>query len=360
MEKTLPKPRILRRDFLKSSVAAACAIGEPFFSLVREPDTLQAAGAKRHVPLGSAVGNRSLQNPVFTRIVAQQCNMVVPENLMKWTHVHPEADRYDFGPADEVMAFAEQNSMLVRGTNLCWHEARPAWLAETANPQNAQQLLENHIHTVAGRYAGRIHSWDVVNEAIEPDDKRPDGLRKSPWLELLGPSYIEVAFRAAAKADPKALLTYNEYGLEDDSQEAEQRRASVMNLLRWMRKNSIPIHALGLQSHLTLSSETFPDWTALHHLLKETAKMGFVVFVTEFDIDDTALNETPEKREKLVAALCKEYLKNILQHKNVTAILTWGLANHPGSNGERVNLPFDRNFQPTPFLAAMIEALRGR
>lgn len=358
------KPQLLqmhRRDFVKISAAAACcAVGEPLFSLVREPDTLQAAGARRHIHIGSAVGNHALQNAVFTRVVAQQCNMVVPENLMKWTHVHPEADRYDFGPADEVMAFAEKNSMLVRGTNLCWHEAWPEWLTETATAQNAQQLLEEHIRTVAGRYMGRIHSWDVVNEAIEPYDKRPDGLRNSPWLQLLGPSYIEMAFRAAAQADPRALLTYNEYGLEDDTQEAEQRRSASMSLLRWMRTNKIPIHALGLQSHLIPSFETFPDWTALRHFLKETAELGLQVFVTEFDIDDTALDETPEKREKLVAALCRDYLENIVKHKNVTAVLTWGLANHLGSNGDRVDLPFDQDFQPTPFFAAMVEALRTR
>jgi endo-1,4-beta-xylanase len=279
---------------------------------------------------------------------------------MKWVHVHPEADRYDFGPVDELMAFAAQNSMLVRGHNLCWHDAQPDWLAKVATRENAAGLLEQHIRTVAGRYAGRIHSWDVVNEAIEPGDKRPDGLRRSSWLDLLGPSYIETAYRSAAQADPHALLTYNDYGLEDDSPEADQRRGVAITLLRWMRKNQIPLHALGLQSHLALDSDVFPEWSGLHHLLKEAANLDLQVFVTELDIDDSSHHESPEKRTKLVAALCKDYLKNVLTHKNVTAVLTWGLVTQTSKDGEHWNRPLDEQLQPTPFLTAMLEALQKR
>jgi len=350
-----------RRIFIKTTLGSALsAASRPLLFASSESNTLQAAGATRHIPVGSAVRNAGLHDPVLATILAEQCNIVVPQNEMKWIHVHPEQNRYDFGPADELMAFAAKNSVLVRGHNLCWHAAQPEWLAKVATRENAAGLLEEHIRTVAGRYAGRIHSWDVVNEAIEPGDKRPDGLRRSSWLDLLGPSYIETAYRTAAETDPKALLTYNDYGLEDDSNEAEQRRAVAITLLRWMRKNQIPLHALGLQSHLALDSDVFPQWSGLHGLLKEAANLDLQVFVTELDVDDGSFHESSQKREKLVGALCKDYLKNVLKHKNVTAILTWGLVTQTSTDGEHFNCPLDEHLQPTPFLTAMLDALRKR
>jgi endo-1,4-beta-xylanase len=348
-----------RRTFIKTSLGATFSAAAGF-SLWADSSTLQAAGATRNVLVGSAVNNAGLHDPGLTAILAEQCRIVVPENDMKWSHVHPGPDRYDFARPDELMAFASQNSMLVRGHNLCWHAAQPDWLVTALNPQNAADLLTQHIRMVVGRYAGQIHSWDVVNEGVEPGDKRPDGLRKSNWLDMLGPSYIEIAYRTAAETDPKALLTYNEYGLEDDSAEAELRREATILLLRWMRKNRIPIHALGLQSHLALGSGNLPQWLGLHRILKEAAKLDLQVFVTELDIDDTGFQWSADDRKKLVADLCKDYLKNVLKHKNVTAVLTWGMVTHTDIDGEHRNRPLDEQLQPTPLFTAMLESLRKR
>jgi endo-1,4-beta-xylanase len=315
--------------------------------------------------VGSAVSSSQLQDPAVTAILAEQCSILVAENKMKWRYIHPEPDRYDFTAADELMAFATNNSMLLRGHNLCWHEAQPPWLAQVATRDNAAQLLQEHIRTVVGRYAGQIHSWDVVNEAIEPGDGRPDGLRDTLWLKLLGERYIEIAFRTAAQADPKTLLTYNDYGLEEGGPWNDRRRGVAIALLRWMRRNHIPIHALGLQSHLTAHYDELPDWTALHGFLKEVRELDLQVFVTELDVDDSDLDGDIQKREKEAAWLCQDYLKNVLKHRHVTVVMTWGMVshgsygNHDPNRGHRA-LPFDENLKPTPFLTAMLKAFQKR
>lgn len=355
-----------RRLFLKASLSAtAFATAWPSARAFGESDTLRAAAAKRNILAGSAVSKSQLHNPAVAAILREQCSIVVAENEMKWQHIHPEPDRYDFTVADELMAFSTSNAMFLRGHNLCWHEAQPPWLVSVATPSNAARLLEQHIHTVAGRYAGHIHSWDVVNEAIKPDDGQPGGLRDSLWHKLLGERYIDIAFRAAAAADSKTLLTYNDYGLEGDGGWSDGRRAATLGLLRWMRQNHIPIHAVGLQSHLTARYDELPNWIGLHGFLRRVRELDLQVFVTELDVDDSDLDGDIPKREKEAAWLCEDYLKNVLKHPHVTAVLTWGSVSH-GSYGNHDPwkwhraLPFDENLRPTPFLTAMLKAFRKR
>ena len=355
-----------RRVFLKASIGAtALAAAWPSASAPGELNTLRAAAATRNVLVGSAISNSQLHDPAVLAIVEEQCRILVAENVMKWRTIHPEPDRYDFTAGDDLMAFATNKGMLLRGHNLCWHEAQPSWLSQMATQDNAARLLQEHIRTVAGRYAGHIHSWDVVNEAIEPDDRRPGNLRDSLWHKLLGERYIDIAFRAAAQADPKALLTYNDYGLEQDGAWNDNRRAAAIGLLRWMRQNRIPIHAIGLQSHLVAQYDELPSWIGLHGFLRAVEELDLQVFVTELDVNDSDLDGNVQKREKEAAWLCRDYLKNVLKHPHVTAVLTWGpvshgsYGNHDALRGHRA-LPFDENLKPTLLLTGMLKAFQKR
>jgi endo-1,4-beta-xylanase len=347
---------------LKRAAGAACAAAWPWESAGADATTLRAAGAGRHILVGSAVSNVQLHRAEIASILAEQCSIVVAENEMKWKRVHPEQDHYDFTMGDELVRFAEKNSISVRGHNLCWHNSMPDWLGKVATKENAAQLLESHILTVAGRYAGKIHSWDVVNEAIELGDGRRDGLRNSLWMQLLGERYLAMAFHAAQQADPKALLTYNDYGLEGDSEYHEKRRKVALALLKWFRTNKIPIHALGLQSHLK-GTEKGTNYSGLRRFLDDVAALDLQIFVTELDVDDTELGGNAEKKAKEAAAIAKEYLETALKHPQVTAVLTWGMVSHgskakpKGEAGHRA-LPYDENLQPTAFLGAMVEALQ--
>ena len=177
--------------------------------------------------VGSAVSYRELQDDAFTALLAEQANIVVPENEMKWAVIHPEPDRFDFARGEALVSFGKEHGQKVRGHNLCWHEQLPKWFAGYALPQNAADLLRQHIAVVAGHYRGQIHSWDVVNEAINVADGRPDGFRSSPWLKLLGQDYIGIAFRAARRADPNAILTYNDYDVEQDGPKFDAKRKAV-------------------------------------------------------------------------------------------------------------------------------------
>jgi endo-1,4-beta-xylanase len=90
--------------------------------------------------------------------------------------LRPSPDSFDFTAADQMAKFAQAHGLLLRGHTLVWHESLPSWFENTVNRQNAEQILVKHIKTVVGRYTGKMHSWDVVNEAISHDPTKEDGL----------------------------------------------------------------------------------------------------------------------------------------------------------------------------------------
>jgi len=306
-------------------------------------------------------------NDPYTHTVAQQASILVAENAMKWSSLRPSPTTYEFSNVDRLFGFAQLNGQQIRGHNLCWHEQLPAWFASTATKENAHSLLTQHIFNVAGRYAGRVHSWDVVNEAIHVPDGRSDGLRKSPWLGLIGPEYVEIAFATAAQADSKARLTYNDYDIELDTPEQSAKRGQVLMLIRRLHARGIPIHAVGIQSHLQANGPR--AGAGLQSFIRDVATLGLEVYITELDINTHALPGSPEVQDSAVADVYRQYLGLLLPEPNVRAVLTWGISDaHTWLNqskqlwtvrpdGARQRpLPFDENYTPTAAFFAMRDA----
>jgi endo-1,4-beta-xylanase len=332
--------------------------------------SLKAHAAARGLLTGCAVNaNLFRDDEAFRKLLTEQYNIVVPENCLKWNIVRPTADTYNFADADSLVAFAQAHGMKVRGHNFVWHEALPRWFAGTVNKDNAQKFLVDHIHTVGGRYKGKMHSWDVVNEAIWIPDGRPDGLRSSsPWFEMLGPGYIDLAFRTAREADPTALLTYNDYSIEYDNDEQGKKRAAVLALLRRMKADNVPLDALGIQSHIhAVSKDGFSK--GVRELLDGAKALGLQVFVTELDVNDDAVaTEDMAERDKIVAEVYRNYLTTALDGTEVKAVLTWGVTDKNTwlNNGTKFRkqhpdrlqrpLPFNPDYAPTPAFFAMRES----
>jgi endo-1,4-beta-xylanase len=304
----------------------------------------------------------------YTHLLAAQAGILVPENAMKWQTLRPTADTFDFTQADRLMRFAKLTGKRVRGHNLCWHESLPLWFWGTANKENARQLLLEHIRVVAGYFRGQLHSWDVVNEAIEPADGRPDGLRATRWLELIGPDYIELAFRTAAEADPQAKLTYNDYAIETDSTWEARKRDQVLALLERLKASGTPIHAVGVQSHLDAAGPQ--PGAGLQSFIREAGKMGLEVYITEMDVNCRGMMGGVAERDAAVSQLYRNYLNLVLAEPNVPIALTWGITSaHAWMNqfdqrferwpdfARQHPLPFDDDFNPMPAFLSLRGAL---
>src|SRR5277367_6696876 len=286
--------------------------------------SLRAHAEERGLLVGCAVVPEKLNNEQqYASVVADQANILVAENAMKWKALRPAQDKFDFRGADAILAFASAHGQKVRGHNLCWHEALPVWFESTVTKDNARQILTEHIKTVAGRYAGKLHSWDVGNQAIDSKSGQPNAMRKSPWLELVGPEYIDVAFRTAREADSKALLTYNDYGIETDAPDETEKRAAVLALVQGMKKRGVPIDAVGVQSHLR--TENPAPGNGLRDFVRELRQMELQVFITELDVNERKLDGTEAERDAVIARIYKHYVTMMVAEPNVTAVLTWGV-----------------------------------
>ena len=312
-------------------------------------------------------------------LVKNQYNTITSENILKWENVHPEPDRYDFDTADQYVQFGEENEMFIVGHTLVWHNQTPQWVFqdEEGNELDREKLLErmrDHIHTVVGRYKGRIDGWDVVNEALNDDGS----LRQTRWLEIIGDDYISKAFEFAHEADPDAELYYNDYSLENP----EKRRGAV-ELVRKLLDEGIPITGVGTQGHFSLE---WPSLDQAEATVAVFAELGVEVMVTELDIDilpsstdeqgaeitrseelDEGLNPysngLPDSVQQALAHRYADLFEVYYRHKDVvTRITFWGVSDGDSWKNNwpirgRTNYPllFDRNHQPKPAFYSVIE-----
>ena len=376
------EPGVSRREFLasvaKAGAGAGLQVGLPRWvrggpgrPKVEEPgfqgaDSLRAHGAARGLLVGCAVDVDALSaDEAYAGLVKEQANIVVGEKAMTWKRLRPSSDSFDFSAGDALIAFAEANRMRVRGHALCSHRDLPDWFAAEATTKNARTLLTEHIERVAGRYAGRMHSWDVVDEAVSARDGRPDGLRDSPWLRLIGEEYIEIAFHAARRADPQALLTYNQDAIEGEDAASQGQRAATLLLLRRLKARNVPVDAVGIESHLRVGPR-YGEGRGLADFLEEMRELGLQVLLTELDVSDPERPVDVKAGEKAVAQVYGGYLDRMLKDSNVTAVLTWGLADWragiegKADGGAGRGLPFDAGMKPTEAFFAMRDALDRR
>ncbi|WP_437074902.1 endo-1,4-beta-xylanase [Streptomyces sp. enrichment culture] len=212
----------------------------------------------------------------YRRILGRQFNSVSPENQMKWEFIHPERDRYDFGAADAIVAFAEKHGQVVRGHTLLWHSQNPQWLEQgDFSKEELRGILREHITTVVGRYAGRIQQWDVANEIF--DDQGRLRTQDNIWIRELGPGIVADAFRWAHEADPEAKLFLNDYNVESVNTKSNAYHALVQDLL----KQGVPVHGFSAQAHLS-TRYGFPG--DLEANLRRFDALGLETAITELDV----------------------------------------------------------------------------
>jgi len=341
-------------------------------------------------------------------LVKQQFNQISPENDLKWeiTQPYEGPTGYNFGPADAYVKFGISNHMYVVGHTLVWHSQTPSWVFGPSNApppadwnpnqqtargrggfgggfggfgrggggggpratrEQVLQRMHDHIMTVVGRYKGQIKVWDVVNEAIA--DGGTNILRVSPWSQIIGPDFIAKAFEYAHEADPKAILRYNDYSLENPA-----KRHKLITLIKSLQAQHVPVMAIGSQTHVSVSSPSFAEEDKA---LTELETLGLPIHITEFDVNgaqggqrntgaDVASNAATTQGglvsnadKRLADAYAGLFRAFVKHHKYVKVVTFWGVNDGVSWRASGRPLLFDANDQPKPAFYSVIGVATG-
>lgn len=243
----------------------------------KKEDTLKEALNGRFY-IGVALNAQQIKgvDTAAVYITQKHFNSIVAENCMKMENLQPVKDSFNFSLSDAFVEFGEKNKMKIIGHCLVWHSQAPKWLFvdDKGNDVSRDELIarmKNHIHTVVTRYKGRVHGWDVVNEAISDDGE----YRKSKWYTIIGPEYIELAFKFAHEADPDAELYYNDY-----NEWNVKKRDAIYNLVKSLKEKGIKVDGIGMQGHIGINDPSIEEY---EQAILKYAELGKVM-ITELDI----------------------------------------------------------------------------
>ena len=348
-----------------------------FISITVYGQTVDSVGLKdyyqHYFPVGVSVSPRNLTGNGAT-LILQQFNSLTTENALKFGPVHPDEDRYNWGPADAVVDFAQAHHLKMRGHTLCWHSQTPDWLfrdkkGKLVSKKVLLERLREHIYTVVKRYKGKIYAWDVVNEVVE--DEGPRALRNSLWYRICGEDYIAKAFEYAHEADPDAVLFYNDYNTEQPG-----KRERIYQLLKKLKDANVPVHGIGLQAHWNLETPTKEELIAT---IERFRSLGLQVQITELDMSVlpgkqkrsaawlSAPNIYTLQLEQQQAARYAMFFEVFRQYRDViTGVTFWNLSDKdtwldrtPSAKGKR-NYPllFDEALAPKKAYYGVIDFQR--
>jgi len=372
---------ITRRRFLQGISASGLLLATP-----RAMAQENAAASLRKLAggkplIGTAVATHFEKNytPAEINILATQFDSVTPENCMKWQQMCPEEGTYRFEDIDHLIAFATKNQQSVVGHTLLFNRDGdyPKWLFRDGNKEADAKLvwkrIADHVTKLMTRYAGKIDSWDVLNEFIEVPNP---GYRVTDLTRVLGADFPERLFKLAADLDPKAKMTYNDFSVEKPD-----RLKAILAFVRKLRDKGCKIDVIGSQSHLEIGEKAGAN---LDNMIKQFAAEGFRCALTELAVDviprnlywnpktrdDTAkidpyVNGCPPQILEKQANTYREAMGAVMANiKHVDRVSFWGftdarswLNNWPW---KRVNhgLLFDRNSKPKPAFHAIAEMLK--
>ena len=335
---------------------------------------LSDIAAAHGVTYGAAVQSDLIASDAqYADLVVSQCALVMPAYEAKFALLQPTEAHFNFDPLDTLIEWSHAHGKIMRGHGLIWHQQIPDWAlaALKQGPARARQVMEAHLGHVLAHTARAIRAWDVVNEPIAdpPGSDTPQAageMRNGPWLEALGPGYVDLALRIAHDHDPALRIAVNEYGVEEETPYCIEKRRRLLALVRHLKSTNVPLDAVGIQGHLQMVRPFNPATFTAY--CRELRAEGVELVITEMDVrEHWKIPHDYVARDKMVADRVKSFLDAAFEG-GVRTVITWGvvdryswLVSDPGvarTDGlQHRGLPFDWEGHPKQYWQAMVAAI---
>ncbi len=272
--------------------------------------------SKRAMYIGTAVNLDAFhQDANYKALLGQQFNMIVPENALKMTTTHPSIDTYDYRQADELISYAKQQRMQIRGAHLLWSNQVPSWIYQgNYSRDQLLKVMKDYITTVVSHYKGQIQDWDVVNEPFDLSTTQENSI----WEKVIGPDYMDFAFQYAHEADPQAHLYLNEYSVEMPGEKSDR----YYNLAQSLLNRGVPLSGVGIESHMDLATHYNQDQMVAN--IQRFASLGLQIQLTEADVMLQNSQAAQPERLKKQASIYTELVDTCLMVDTCNAIVFWG------------------------------------
>ncbi|KIM21207.1 glycoside hydrolase family 10 protein [Serendipita vermifera MAFF 305830] len=315
-------------------------------------DLAKAAGKQY---FGVAVDTNELANATYKVLLdnTHLFGQITPGNKMKWDATEPSQGTFTFSAADALVTWAQGNGYQIRGHTLVWHSQLPSWVTSGAfSNATLVSILGNHVTNLVTHFKGSVKTWDVVNEIFNEDGT----FRTSVFYTTIGETYVDIAFRAAAAADPDVGLAANDYNLDYGGAKMQ----AYVTLVNTLKSRGVKITQIGSQSHLIVGST--PSQSSLANVFATLAATGVEVAVTELDI-----RMTLPVTDALLAQQKKDYYNVVaacVQTSGCIGVTIWAYSDYYSwipsvFSGQGAALPFDEYLQPKPAFYGIAEALTG-
>ncbi|MBY0380669.1 MAG: endo-1,4-beta-xylanase [Xanthobacteraceae bacterium] len=356
---------VTRRDAVAIISGSAVTMMSQNKSAAGSQSTLGAAAAGSGLMFGAAAGYEIDKDVGYRDLYTDEARIITTDTALKMGSIAPQPGAKHFESADRLLKFCATNRIPMRGHCVIWNEWVPQWVRSMSKSER-QTFFDGYIEEVVGRYIGKLHSWDIVNEPFWPGHKAPGGYRLGPWYDAFGTDYIRRAFERANSVDKTTKFVLNEAQTERDDDVGLAVRAGILKLVRELKDGGVRLNAVGLQGHLQPKYPHDPQRFA--EFVHELAGLGVDIYITEFDVRDDTFPDDIKARDEMVAKTAEQFLNTVLRIPAVKVVIAWELADKysfytdaakkkdPTSVRMPRPLPYDSELQRKPLWFAMQRA----